>query len=198
MNYYVIGLQRAEQRLQDRIAHLKDGGFDAKPFYGFDGSQIQLKPLPYPWDDPNNTNYFIHEKHVGMNLSHMALWRLGLALNESLCIFEDDCVLNPHAKGCFDACFGLLPNDWDIFFPAHCCVGNSQRQQISGMLYRLFSIPYCTHWYCINIKALPKLISQVQLVDSPIDIALHKRFQGVNVYAAIPRMAEQLNTDISP
>jgi len=196
MNYYVIGLQRAEQRLQDRIAHLKEGGFDVIPFYGFDGEKAKVQAsVDYPWKATEGT-YKIPAKHVGMNLSHMALWRLGLALNQTLCIFEDDCVLNPHAKGCFDACVQLLPEDWDIYFPAHCCLADSPREQISGMLYRLFSIPYCTHWYCVNAKTFPKLIDSVQAVHSPIDIAIHKGLSGVNIYASVPRLAEQFETEI--
>jgi GR25 family glycosyltransferase involved in LPS biosynthesis len=196
---YILGLRRYSDALDATTKHLSENGVGLETFWGLDYQITGLRTsIPYDVDVPG-TDYKMGPKSVSMTLSHYMMWKHAYhAGAKSLMVMEDDVRLLEGWRPVWEESLRNLPTDWDLFFPGSCCLGHSI-QSVTPRLHKV-SQALCTHWYCVNGKFLETLLVRCEKIWAPIDVAIHfaARDSNANVYAIVPRIAEQLNTVLEP
>jgi GR25 family glycosyltransferase involved in LPS biosynthesis len=98
MKHFVINLERREDRRNKFIANNR-GKFDFEFVKAVDGSTLTPETLALKgmkanenWTDQSGRS--ISDGEVGCFLSHYGLWQKCIALNEPICIIEDDIIVN--------------------------------------------------------------------------------------------------------
>mgnify|MGYP003345342316 CR=1 FL=1 len=188
------------------VASLEREGFSPKVWGGFDNAW-EHRTENFGWKlstnhtydyDALGQDYKIGGKTVGIALGHWTLWKAleYMGGEDYYHIMEADVKLREGWKPRLEQAMKDVPNDWDMIYAGNCCTqGVSER--VKGEVYR--SRPQCLHWYMVRRKALKTLIDTNQKAESPIDIQLvldsHPK---LNVYAILPRLADQHNTDLVP
>lgn len=200
MNFYCINLASATERWAKVKARFDAEGIYVTRFNGWNNSVAGLRAIyPYEVDAPGS-GYLMGERQVGIYLSHWMLWNyLATKEADSFFIFEDDVIFKPGWKEEWLADLALLPPDWDLFYVGHCCVnGWADNARFSEHIWRT-SKAQCLHAYMVRSKALRFMLEKTQKVWAPIDLALLWECQPhLNVFARIPRLVEQENTELPP
>jgi GR25 family glycosyltransferase involved in LPS biosynthesis len=196
MRTFVITLRGSTDRLEQTKKSFGEG---LQVFYGINGEEMGLRTVhPYEVDHPGS-GYLISPKHVGLCLSHHMLWgALSLLPDDHFLILEDDAEFTPGWRDYLAADLPLLPPSWDLFYIGSCNCAGAEREFIGGGVYRV-RWPMCTHAYMVRRKALPILLERHRRVFAPIDLSMmFQCLPGMEVFARLPRLVHQRNTDISP
>lgn len=186
----------------DRVQnHLKSVGIDEfKLFYGINGARSGLQVgFPYEIDNPGS-GYKIDHKGMGCSLSHWILWtHLEFVSRDSeddcWMIVEDDVLFLDGWKQKVEDALKDIPDDWDILYPGHCCIGGKIIKYLRPGL--VSAKPLCTHCYIVRKKALQTLIDNNEKIWAPIDLQMmFGSLNKLNTYAIYPRVADQEGTVI--
>ena len=188
------------------IATLEQEGFSPKIWGGFDnawehrtehfGWKLSTNHT-YEYDAPGQ-NYKIGGKTVGIVLGHWTLWKAleYMGSEDYYHIMEADVKFREGWKPRLEQAMKDVPTDWDMIYAGGCCT-QGLSEPLKGEVYR--SNPQCLHWYIVRHKALKTLIDTNQKAEAPIDIQLVlESHPKLNVYAILPRLADQHNTDLVP
>lgn len=199
-NIQIITLPRCHDKYQETQAHLVREGIYAQPFYGFD---YQITGLETSWTyelDHPGSGYHIGPKMVSMHLSHYLLWKvLSYLPHDVTVILEDDVRFLRGWREHFDEGVTHLPDDWDLLYIGSCCA--EERRDIQPVWGRLCKINHalCTHAYVVRKKALSVLLEHGQKVWTNIDLSIALCcMPHLQCFAFLPRLANQLDTVISP
>jgi len=189
----------AKGRAQTTLLHLREQGIEPEILLGIDGEAAGLDTrFPYQIDVPG-TDFKISPRTIGIHLGHMMLWKVfEHGPGDSFLIFEDDVRFLAGWRETFDAGMPSLPVDWDMLYIGSCCCDGRKPIRVNGALHKV-TYAMCLHAYAIRRKALPILWGACQKIYAGIDIAicLHA-MADLQVYAFLPRLAEQDQTDIPP
>lgn len=200
MNFYCINLASATERWKQVSARFEQEGIHVTRFNGWNNSIGGLRAtFPYEIDAPGS-GYLMKETSVGIYLSHWMLWNyLAAQAGDWFFIFEDDASFVPGWKEMWQKDLALLPADWDLFYVGSCCVnGWPENVQFSETIIKTQKVQ-CLHAYMVRAKALPMMLEKTQKVWAPIDLALLWECQPhLNVFARIPRLVNQENTELPP
>jgi GR25 family glycosyltransferase involved in LPS biosynthesis len=92
-----------------------------------------------------------------------------------------------------------VPADFDVLFLGSCCTnGHKDKAQVRGEIHWV-KHAQCLHAYVVAKKAIGTMIDTLPDWFGPVDCLLVlNTFPQLKVYAALPRLADQLNTEISP
>lgn len=141
------------------------------------------------------------EKQIGIYLSHWMLWNYLATLgdHQEFFIFEDDIKFEPGWKEQWRSGLASLPYDWDLFYVGNCCLSGWPDNVLHAPNIWKTKHAQCSHAYMVRSKALPFLLDKCQKVWAPLDLALLWQCQPqLNVFARLPRLISQEDTDLPP
>jgi len=200
LNFYCINIASAKQRWARASEKFAAEGIHVTRFNGWDNTIAGLRALhPYEVDAPGS-GYLLGERYVGTYLSHWMLWNyLAMLPHDQFFIFEDDIQFEPGWKEEWHNDMADLPKDWDMFYVGSCCLnGWADNTRVAKNIWKVTKAQ-CLHAYMVRAKAIPFLLERCQKVWAPIDLALVWEVQkDMNVYARIPRLISQENTELPP
>ena len=203
MQKYVITLDNPKyakrlERFTEEAA--KKGIFGCRPFNGVIGNNFGFTTtFSYEVDNPTE-NYHIGPDTIGGILSHWMLWTILDSINEQhglsepVMILEDDAEFHEDAMAKIASVMTRLPPDWDILFPGSCCTTGRIKAQLYNDLYECW--PLCSQCYIVQPKALKTIVATNRMAWGPIDLQMYfKSFPVMKIYAIIPRVVDQFDTD---
>lgn len=191
---------RREATLMERLESY--GLTDVSVYHGINAPKFGLATLKAYEVDAPGSGYKMGASELGCTLSHWTLWNtLDFMVRQSeqtgdyWMILEDDVVLLPGWRKEIESALRDLPADWDMLFPGSCCTSDKPRTEIRPGLVE--TTPLCTHCYIVRAKALPVLLRTNEMAWTKVDLQLYfNSFKHLKVYAILPRVAEQLDTDL--
>lgn len=198
MKNYCLTLPEQPERTERARKHFEEHHIPAEFVQGFNGAKSGLQAThPYNIDNPG-TNYIIGPATIGIFISHLMVWSIVAHQDsEHAMIFEDDVIIGDNfVERLSRVVMRDAPPDFDMIFLGSCCTGGHKFQHIKGEVYDV-RWPQCLHAYILAKKAARTLLEGYRDVFGPIDCLLALNdFCGLKVYTVLPRMAEQMNTDL--
>ena len=195
---FCITLPERPQRKAAAIDHFHQNGLYGVQFvdgiYG-EGFGLVTK-FPYEVDAPGS-GFNMGTHCVGIWLSHWMLWfAMSLLPDPCALILEDDAKLLPGWKDKVNQALADVPPDFDWLYIGSCCAEDKKISKVKGDIWRLNSAQ-CFHAYVINKKCIQHVLATQRKCYAPIDISVtFHSFEGLNIYAVLPRLIEQHNTEI--
>lgn len=178
---------------------LKCDGVNPEIVSGIDFAISGLRTkLKYECDHPGS-GYVMGAKTVAIFLGHLIAWQIckhDPANSQSFLIMEDDVRFRDGWVGKLLDGAKYLPPDWDIVYLGSCCC---EGRPVGCVNQDLFSVSFamCHHAYMISRKAIPVLLDSCRQVYAPVDIAVCKHaLPKLKAFAFLPRLADQLNTEL--
>ncbi len=162
--------------------------------------------------------YGIGKHPVNIWLGHWSIWNaLVLSGDPRWFVVECDAKFPPDWNVRFDEAIRDADTHlvgWDLLYIGSCATKFHPRQHVIGSLYRFFSTaPQCNHAYVLTREAAQMMLRTMRKVWAPVDIqqasecwgnALPRcepmvapRERALNVYAVLPRLVGQWNTELS-
>ena len=200
MKCYIIGLKRLEEELNATCSLLEGHGFKPVKYWGFDGHITGLEETKHKYDKDEGGARSIGALSIGNVISQVSLWKALQALEpdaEHYLVMEDDVrfnVDNPIER--IEQAFSVLPDDWDLFYVG-CSGGFWCIQEKYDFDVCKIATAFTTHCFFIRRKALDFLIEKCEKVWAPIDLQIiFECAEHLNLYAFVPRIADQLDTEL--
>lgn len=113
MHYYVISLDRTPERLE--YFQSINQGFEFERFVAVDGQTLDKQTLL----DAGLITDAVAQRYtkgaLGVAMSHRALWKKCVDLNEPITILEDDAIINKNFKPVVEK-VTPIDGDWDFIF----------------------------------------------------------------------------------
>lgn len=166
--------------------------------WGIQGRHIYLLDQNY------SEQFYIGDAKVGSFLSQYVIYSCMNVMPDSHFIFlETDCRFELGWKEKLEQALKDIPSDFDFLFCGHCCTEDKLPIHVKGDLYHFpyrgeamwQYFPQGAHFMIIAKKCVQHLINTQRDVATPADISLIRHsFKDLNVYAIIPRIANQGNT----
>jgi len=197
MKTLCLSLPEQPQRTERARIHLLMQGMDPEFVTGINGGLTGLVSThTYDHDHPG-TGYVIGPATIGIYLSHYIAWSICQARSDELTlILEDDVLLCDNFMARLNQARLSVPDDWDLLFLGSCCTEGHPKTHIAGEVFDV-RWPQCLHAYVLNRKAALTLLTHCRDIYAPIDCLLAlNSFFGLKVYTVLPRLAEQLNTNL--
>ena len=197
MKSLCITLGEQPERTARAKKHFEEVGLSVHFVTAINGHRTGLKSThPYEHDHAGS-GYCIGPATIGIYLSHFVAWSMASMLEqEYTLILEDDAALLGDFRTRMNQALLDAPEDWDMIFLGSCCTGGHEKRLIAGAVYEM-KWPQCLHAYIVHQRAIPTLLKNCQDVYGPIDCVLRLNgFFGLKVYTVIPRIAEQMNTEL--
>lgn len=192
-----LTLPEQPERTDRARQHFDDIGLNVHFLTAINGHKTGLVST-HPWEhDHPGSGYVIGPATIGIYLSHLMAWSVAQVLEQDYTlILEDDAALVGDFKARMNQALLYAPEDWDMLFLGSCCTDGHDKRLIAGAVYEM-KWPQCLHCYIIHQRAIPTLLQNCQDVYGPIDCVLRLNgFFGLKVYTVLPRIAEQLNTNL--
>lgn len=201
---HCITLKETPERTKRLTDHLVEQHIGYTLFEGINAAVMGLTTVfPYEVDAPGS-GYIMPQKHTGLCLSHILLWR---RLNEfawriedpdlAFMVLEDDAEFVPDWRERLREYWKGVPEDWDMVLIGSCNCADKERDEVAEGVFRV-RYPQCTHAYIVKGSALSKLLEQQQRIYAPIDLALvFNSYPHLNVYTILPRLVTQHAQEIA-
>lgn len=197
---FILGFPRRAAKRAQTIRHLAERGIHAEPFDGFDYEVTGINTnWKYEVDNPGS-GFKIGPKLTNLYLTHFLAWKVCSYLHDDTFIFfEDDVRFHTDWHTHVSEALTHLPSDWDMLYFGSCCTANQRGlRQVHGCLYELQRVQ-CLHAYAVQRKALPAMIEGSARIYAPIDITLITEVRKpLRRFAILPRIADQLDTELVP
>lgn len=197
MTCLCLTLHEQPERGQRAKDHFEQHGLNVAFVHGVNGLLSGLvSSHPYEIDHPG-TNYHIGPATIGIFLSHLMAWSIVCHQDsEHVLILEDDVILCDDFKAKMNQALLDASDCWDILFLGSCCTQGHEKKHIAGNVYEV-SRAQCLHAYIVNKRAAETLIVNLRDVFGPVDCLMAlNNFFGLKVYAVLPRLAEQIETEL--
>jgi len=200
MKTLCLTLPESPHRQQRVRQHLLENGISDVHFVlGLDAVKAGIEAThPYEVDNPGS-HWLMGPKITGIFLGHYLVWTVCCALpDDTFLIVEDDVVLCHDWPKYFEEALAHVPPDWDVLFLGSCCHKGHPEKHISGPIYESGHWQ-CLHAYMVTKRAAQKMIETQRDWYGPVDALLvFHTFPHLKVYGVLPRIAEQLDTEIPP
>ena len=200
MRAFCLSLPETPDMIARARAHFNERGIPGVEFiWGVNGKLCGLTTSnEYNVDHPAE-HFRIGTKLVGVYLGWYLTWSVCNALPDShFLLFEQDVVLHPDFKQRMEQALRDVPADFDWLALGHCCTANKPKTHIAGEVYDL-RYPMCNQATIVAKKALPHILATQRRLYGPQDCTLiFDTFAKLKVYTVLPRMADQLDTVLSP
>jgi GR25 family glycosyltransferase involved in LPS biosynthesis len=201
---FVITLPENPQRKEKCIAHFKELAPPLHSYQFFDGLHAEKAGLstvhPYEVDNPG-TGFRIGYKPTGIFMSHFMLWTvLNYLHDDHFFIMEDDVKFSRGWHTRFTQALQDVPPGFDMLYVGSCCCQGQPQRQIKNEVWEV-KWPQCTHAYIVAKKAIPTLLTMRKLW-APVDLGLifdvFQKYPNFKVFAVLPRICDQHDTEIIP
>ena len=197
---FCLSLLETPGTIERAAAHFRERGIVGVEFiWGINGPLCGLATAnTYDVDHPG-TGFRIGSKLTGIYLGWYLAWSVLNFLPDShFLVFEQDADLHPNFKARMEQALRDVPADFDWLALGHCCTANKPKTHIAGEVYDL-RYPMCNQATVIAKKALPHILRTQRRLYGPQDCTLIlDTFPALKVYTVLPRMADQLNTVLTP
>jgi len=169
--------------------------------WGIKGTHIYLL------DGRPEEQFYTGDANVGNFISQYIAYIVMHALDFSHYLYlEGDCEFVDGWKPKLEQALRDVPKDFDLLYVGSCCCEGKEKEHVSGDVYHFpcrnkiwDHYPLCTHCYIIAKKAVPLLIATQRDVANSTDISIVKyAMPHLKVYAVLPRLAGQFNTQLHP
>lgn len=200
MKTICLCLPEYPEKIEAAKNHFESVGLGDVEF--FSGIHAEIAGLAtwhcYERDNPGS-GFKIGTKCTGIWLSHYMLWSaLSRDNEEHIMVLETDAKFLPGWKEKLDAALKIVPTNYDMLYPGHCCVAGHPKTHLGGAVWETKNIQ-CSHCYIVRRWALQVMIRTMRKIWAPVDIQMQLEcFPYLRTYAIIPRIVEQFNTEISP
>lgn len=198
MRALCLSLPEQPERGERAMRHFQECGLGVEMVCAVNGGLTGLASThPYEHDHPG-TDYVIGPATIGIFLSHYIIWSIvAHGQDEFVLVLEDDVILGSDFKSKMNQALLDVPEDWDMLFLGSCCTAGHPMTHTRGTVYKIY--PQCLHAYIMTRKAARALLPKYRDVYGPIDCLLRlNNYSGLNVYTVLPRIAEQMNTELPP
>lgn len=187
---WCIYCEELPRRQEATATHLASRGIRPTWWRGFHGATWGLATTKEAWP-----GYRMSAGHVGLVLSHYALWQhlWHLGAEEAL-ILEDDVLLPEDFAGRLAGVLRAAPPAWQFLWLG--LVGmtpDKVRDELPGGLARCVE-PYGTHCYLVRRSALPVLLAGSAEARAHVDIQVYQNTLAPGLlewYACVPSLAGQ-------
>lgn len=215
------------QRFKDGLAHFKEQGFIPYCFpgihsvkFGIQGTRKYMRDawtrirakytgekLPEVMPEELKEQFKIGDGFYGAYLSHYMMYNIMMALPfEYFMVLEDDCRFLEGWQEKLQQALKDVPADFDFLFVGSSDTEGKEPVHIKGDVFHFpyradkpDFFPMCGHAYIVSKRALPIMIATQRDTADPIDISLiYETFPLLNVFAVLPRLAIQENTNLNP
>lgn len=204
--------------------HAVQWGITSRHFYMRDtwGRLIHKygNTLPNLMPDELKNPYYIGDPKVGGIISHYILYNVMAAMpHDYFMVLEGDARFIDGWKEKLEAALKIIPPDFDFLYVGHSDAadkegvavlssaggGAPQGAEVEGLYHyphregKENYYPMCGHCYIVAKKALPIILATQRGTSDPVDIQLiYDAFPHLNVYAILPRLADQPGTNLNP
>lgn len=195
----VMTVPELPNRTEFIMRHFNEVGLQAEEFHCLNAELAGVSTKwAYERDNPGS-GWRIGEKPTALWLSCYMMWAAYNMQPDSHFLFlEWDAQFKPNWKELAERALNDVPSDFDMLFLGSCCCNGAWKQQVKGNLWEV-KYPACGHATIIAKKALPVMLKTQRKVYAPIDISLMLHTMPMlKVYAILPRLAGQWNTEIPP
>lgn len=200
MRALCLTLPEQPERRQRAELHFIERGLAAVEFVcGINGPLTGLKATHVYEIDHPKSGYTIGPCTIGIWLSHYIAWSIiAHGPDERVMIFEDDALLTENFVSRTVQALDDAPPDTDILFLGSCCTEGSVFGNIKGEIFDV-RYPQCLHAYIVSRTAAQTLVRSYRDVWGPADCLLRLNgFAGLKVLTVLPRLADQVNTNLPP
>lgn len=144
--------------------------------------------------------YYMGDGKVGGYLSHYILYNVMAAMNyDYFMVLEDDCRFEDGWRDKLERALKDVPADFDFLFVGSSDAANKEPVNIKGDVWHFPHregkpdfYPQTGFCYIVAKKALPVLLATQRDPSDPVDVSLiYKAFPYLNIYAILPRLANQ-------
>ncbi len=166
--------------------------------FGLQGRHIYLL------DGRPEEQFYIGDKKVASFMTQYVVYSVMNVLPDTHFMFlETDCRFEKGWKEELEIAMQNIPPDFDFLFVGSSCAADKEPTQIKGHLYHFpyrgeaywQFYPQGAHCMIIAKKCIPHLIATQRDVANPADVSLIRyAFKDLNVFAILPRLANQGNT----
>jgi len=190
---YCIYCREIGKRHEIAAKHFKDVGVQVTFFEGIHGKTEKLRKAEPCNVDGKDNNWFISPGHIGLCLSHWALWsHIWHAGHEEAIVLEDDAFfgMNFHQK-----LAGIkkdLPDDWDLCYLGWLHNHQRNKRNVRGSVFRIDGCPFGTHAMLIRRSGIRKMLDGIRGSNAHIDVAIANRcLPKLNWYVVHPSIITQ-------
>lgn len=194
MRAFVINLATQPDRLASVTTHLRAEGVEFTRVEAVDGRLANRRdPDVSPW-----ARHFATDSMLGCALSHVRLWR---RVRRAALIMEDDVRLVPGFRTKLRNAMAEVPDDWDIFLLGYFelvahdgpCAPLTRARRVSRRVF-VPALAAGFHCYMVSAKGARKLAHTRAGFHIDVQVAA---MRGLNIYAAIPPLATQVDMSSS-
>jgi GR25 family glycosyltransferase involved in LPS biosynthesis len=210
MKTFILGLPEKKERLARMVAHVEERGIrGASVVWGIHAENCfglmpdETKPglqtrHCYDIDNPGS-GFRIGPKLTGIYLGHYLLWSICNQLpDDHFLLLEDDAILHPDFKERMERAMADVPMNFDVLFLGSCCTKGHATTHVRGEVFDV-RYPQCNHAMVISKKAMPVLLETQRKCYAPVDCSLiFHAFPKLQVFTVLPRLADQVDTELSP
>ena len=200
MHAICVTLPETPERMERSRAHFAQAGLtDVEFFTGINARVAGLATShAYEIDNPGS-GWRIGEKGTGCWLSFYMMWASVARMpDDAYLILEDDAQLCDGFMDKWAQAMRDVPSDYDFLFLGHCCMKDKPKRHVAGDIYESKGM-MCGHAYVLRRSTVTFLLQKIRKCWAPLDIQLaHEVFPLVKVYAVMPRIVSQFNTDLAP
>jgi len=151
--------------------------------------------------------YQTSQGNVGNYLSQYAAYLVMDALDyEAYFYLEGDARFKDGWKAELEqALVDIGTDDWDMLYVGSCCCAGKGAEHVKGNVWKFpnrgkdkwMLYPLCTHAYIVKKRCVKHLIATNRDVANNTDISLqYNSFSKMNVYAILPRLADQYQNNL--
>jgi glycosyl transferase family 25 len=199
MNFYVINLDRAPQRLDYMRRTLSKMGLDFVRVAAVDGSKM-TEAQRHQIQEPSKKFYYLGPGELGCFLSHRLCWKLSANADQThACIFEDDVHLSPDT-GEILRDTSWIPSDADIIkietnFAKTLIESNSLPAPCGRSISKLLGKHTSSGGYIISRECARRLYTMTEVVTAPLDQFVFNPvcevFNDLKIYQLAPALCVQ-------
>lgn len=212
------------ERFQKAKEHFAEVGLEDVSFYmglhkstsGLDTKHLYMVDRG-PGSPDEHVPYGIGPHPVNIWVGHYGIWNaLLLSGDPAWLVVECDAKFQPGWRAKFDEALAQADGylvGWDLIYFGSCATKLHPRQHIIGNLFRFFdTAPQCNHAYALTREAARIMVQTLRKVWAPIDVQqasecwgrplpraiemVAPRERELNVYAVLPRIVDQWNTEL--
>ena len=191
---YCIYCREIGKRREVAQRHFTQQGVNVDFFEGVHGKTFKLRKTEACTVDGKRNDWFISPGHIGLCLSHWALWsHIWHAGHKEAIVLEDDAFFKTGFLEQFRKVYKSLPDDWDLVYLGWLHDHPRAKIKIKHNVYKLMEgCPFGTHAMLIRRSGIRKLLDTIRPSNAHIDVAISKHsLPHLNWYVVDPSIVTQ-------
>lgn len=193
MNYYVINLETATDRLSNIDKYFQNNKLEYNVFKAINGKELKLSPIifhPYFLNRNSLQLFNNYRGSIACSLSHIKLWKqiLNNSKDDINVILEDDIKFDNLFEQKIKYYISRLPPDWDVLYLGRKYLSGKKVNKyfIKGHKISKRGYNVSSYGYVLKKKGSKKLLNIVYpLTNIEQDLTLRQNLDKYNAYFLI-------------